>query len=100
MLNFAHVYFSGPAILTSPIQLTPGKWHTVSIKRRMKEGHLKLDDHPEVTGKSEGNTRGLNIRNPIYFGSINSKQLQNNVEIANCECAFQEANFQLLLEQE
>ena len=47
-----------------------GEWYHVKLGRRMKEGHLIINNGTKVTGKSPGRTRGLNIRSPIFFGGI------------------------------
>ena len=63
----------GVLILKSNVTLSVGKWHNIQIERRMKEGRLKIDDHPKISGKSLGRSRGLNIHSPIFFGGINRK---------------------------
>jgi hypothetical protein len=58
--------------MRSKNKLIPGKWYTLSIDRRMKSGQMKLSSETDIVfGKSQGRTRGLNIRSPIYFGGIN-----------------------------
>ena len=63
----------GVLILKSNVTLSVGQWHKIQIERRMKEGRLKIDDHPKISGKSLGRSRGLNIHSPIFFGGINRK---------------------------
>jgi hypothetical protein len=40
----------------------PGKWYTVDITRKLREGELKLSGEATIVGSSPGSTRGLNIR--------------------------------------
>ena len=53
---------SGPIILRSKNKVIPGKWYTVDITRKLREGELKLSGEPTIVGSSPGSTRGLNIR--------------------------------------
>ncbi len=46
----------------------------MEITRKLREGELKLSGEPPIIGSSPGSTRGLNIRTPMYFGSINRDQ--------------------------
>ena len=42
------------------------------VDRKLRDGRMRLSSEDgELFGKSPGNTRGLNIRSPIYFGGIN-----------------------------
>ena len=44
------------------------------MKRKLREASLLLDNGDPVLGKSPGNTRGLNIRTPVYIGGLNTKK--------------------------
>ena len=48
-------------------------WYHIEISRKMKEGKLKINNGSVIKGRSQGRTRGLNIRSPIFFGGVNSK---------------------------
>jgi hypothetical protein len=66
---------SGPAILRSTEAIRADVWHEVKVKRKLREASLVLDNADPVVGKSPGNTRGLNIRTPVYIGGLNTKKL-------------------------
>ncbi len=46
----------------------------MKVKRKLREASLVLDSEEPVLGKSPGNTRGLNIRTPVYIGGLNTKK--------------------------
>ena len=73
--EFQKIKISGPVIIRSKNQLNVGQWYTVRIERKVKQGHMKIDNNPKIFGKSNGRTRGLNIHSPIFFGGINRKFL-------------------------
>ena len=70
-LEFRFDTGSGPAVLRSSVQIVLDKWHKVKVKRKLQEASMVLDEGSPVVGKSPGNTRGLNIRTPFYFGGLN-----------------------------
>jgi hypothetical protein len=59
--------------MTSDIKITIDEWYHIEISRKMKEGKMKINNGTLIKGRSEGRTRGLNIRSPIFFGGVNSK---------------------------
>ena len=65
---------SGPAILRSRQKVQAEVWHEVKVKRKLREASIVLDGDEPVLGKSPGNTRGLNIRTPVYIGGLNTKK--------------------------
>merc|ERR1712013_704192 len=67
---------SGPAILTSAAEVEENTWHQVKIKRKLREGSLVFDKEDPVTETSPGNTRGLNIRTPVYIGGLNLQKYE------------------------
>ena len=75
-------------IIRSKNQLNVGQWYTVRIERKVKQGHMKIDNNPKIFGKSNGRTRGLNIHSPIFFGGINRKFHQISASgystVSNC----------------
>ncbi len=46
----------------------------MKVKRKLREASLVLDTEEPAIGKSPGNTRGLNIRTPVYIGGLNTKK--------------------------
>ena len=73
-LEFRFDTGSGAAILRSKKKLKRDKWYTVGISRKLRDGQMKIFEEDElIKGRSSGNTRGLNIRTPIYFGGYKSK---------------------------
>ncbi|KAG8188529.1 hypothetical protein JTE90_004764 [Oedothorax gibbosus] len=75
ILNNGYVEFrfelgSGPAIIRSNEPVQMGKWHTAQIRRERKDGFLKVDDQPEVTGSAQGRFLGLDLVQPMYIGSV------------------------------
>ena len=65
--------FLGPAIIISDTKIITDKWYHIEIGRKMKEGKMKINNGTIIKGRSEGRTRGLNIRSPIFFGGVESK---------------------------
>ena len=61
--------------MTSDSKITVDEWYHIEISRKMKEGQMKINNGTLIKGRSEGRTRGLNIRSPIFFGGINSKYI-------------------------
>ena len=66
---------SGPAVIRSRSEVTRDTWHVVRITRKLRNGSVELDAEEPVTGESPGNTRGLNIRTPFYFGRSNDEEV-------------------------
>ena len=79
MMVFWHVtIFSmsllGAAVIRSRRPIRAGVFYTIKVERKLRDGRMRLSsEDTELFGKSPGNTRGLNIRSPLYFGGINSK---------------------------
>ncbi|GFR30669.1 pikachurin, partial [Trichonephila clavata] len=75
VLNNGYVEFrfelgSGLAIIRSTEPVEMRKWHTVHIRRERKDGFLRVDDKPEVTGSTQGQFLGLDLVQPMYIGSV------------------------------
>ncbi|GFS51261.1 basement membrane-specific heparan sulfate proteoglycan core protein [Trichonephila inaurata madagascariensis] len=75
VLNNGYVEFrfelgSGPAVIRSTEPVEMRKWHTVHIRRERKDGFLRVDDRPEVTGSAQGKFLGLDLVQPMYIGSV------------------------------
>ena len=66
--------------MTSDIKITTDEWYHIEISRKMKEGKMKINNGTLIKGRSEGRTRGLNIRSPIFFGGVNSKYILSIAE--------------------
>ncbi len=66
---------SGPAVIRSRSEVRLDTWHVVRVTRKLREGHLELDDEEPVSGESPGTTRGLNIKTPFYFAGWNHDKL-------------------------
>ena len=66
--------------MTSDIKITIDEWYHIEISRKMKEGKMKINNGTLIKGRSEGRTRGLNIRSPIFFGGVNSKYILSIAE--------------------
>ena len=83
MLYFRFDTGSGTAVLRSTVQLKLNHWHSVKIRRKLREGMLYLDSQSPVIGKSPGTTRGLNIRTDFYVGGVNTDKLaiDSNLEV-------------------
>ena len=70
-LEFRFDTGSGAAILRSNVKIELNIWHEVKIRRKLRDGSMVLDNGAPVVGKSPGNTRGLNIKTPLYVGGLN-----------------------------
>ena len=85
--EFRYDVGTGPAILISPKPVTLGKWHTVRIDRDRKNGTLTLLDHngnneSVVRGSvPDGRLQGLDLRGPLYLGSVPSDGGEPNSEL-------------------
>ena len=66
---------SGPAILKSPEKLETDKWVSIVAERDLRQGWLTVGNGPTVSGESPGNTRGLNLRLPLYIGGVDKLQV-------------------------
>jgi len=76
-LEFRFDTGSGPAILRSKSEVEANKWHEVKIKRKLREGSLVFDKEKPISATSPGNTRGLNIRTPVYVGGLNLQKYEH-----------------------
>ena len=74
---------TGPAILLSTKPITLGQWHTVRITRDRKNGTLTLlnaEGHNESVVRGtvpDGRLQGLDLRGPLYLGSVPSVPARN-----------------------
>ncbi|XP_022661641.1 agrin-like isoform X4 [Varroa destructor] len=74
-LREGHVEFrynlgSGTVTLKSHERITPGEYHHVMIRRYHQDGVLKVDSGAEVTGRSEGVLKSLDLAENLYVGSV------------------------------
>ena len=76
--EFRYNVGTGPAILISPKPVRLGEWHTIRIVRDRKNGTLTILDNKGsnesvVRGSvPEGRLQGLDLRGPLYLGSVPS----------------------------
>ncbi len=70
-------------MLRSSVAVEAGRWHRVSVERRLRDGALVVDAEPEVVGEASGATRGLNIRTNIYFAGVDSEETAGCIEAAS-----------------
>jgi hypothetical protein len=66
---------SGPAVIRSEREVTPGEWTTVSVGRNFREGQIVVGDDTPVVGHSPGQTRGLNLKTPLYVGGYDEQRI-------------------------
>ena len=67
-------FLLGAAVIRSRRPIRAGVFYTIKVERKLRDGRMRLSsEDTELFGKSPGNTRGLNIRSPLYFGGINRK---------------------------
>ena len=65
---------SGPAILKCPEKLESDEWVNIVAERDLRQGRLTVGSIT-VSGESPGNTRGLNLRLPLYIGGVDKLQV-------------------------
>ena len=76
--EFRYNVGTGPAILISPKPVRLGEWHTIRIVRDRKNGTLTILDNKGsnesvVRGSvPDGRLQGLDLRGPLYLGSVPS----------------------------
>ncbi|XP_069692113.1 basement membrane-specific heparan sulfate proteoglycan core protein isoform X26 [Periplaneta americana] len=75
-LEFRFDSGSGPAVIRSEREVKPGEWTTVSMSRYLREGHLTMNDGPAVVGQSPGESRGLNLKTPLYVGGFDRERIR------------------------
>ena len=64
-------------MIRSKRPIRSGVFYTIKVDRKLRDGRMKLSSEDgELFGKSPGNTRGLNIRTPIYLGGINRPKVR------------------------
>ncbi|KAG1651176.1 Basement membrane-specific heparan sulfate proteoglycan core protein [Nymphon striatum] len=61
---------SGPAVVRSAKPLNLSKWHTVRMSRNGKQGHLQVDDEPEVEAVAQGKFKGLDLQESLFVGGV------------------------------
>ena len=72
--NNLSMFLLGAAVIRSRRPIKAGVFYTIKVERKLRDGRMRLSsEDTELFGKSPGNTRGLNIRSPLYFGGINRK---------------------------
>ncbi|XP_076452135.1 basement membrane-specific heparan sulfate proteoglycan core protein-like isoform X4 [Babylonia areolata] len=69
-VKFRYELGSGPAELTSPVQVNDGYPHTIYATRRSRDGTLQVDRGETVTGSTQGPLQVLNVQGNIYFGGV------------------------------
>lgn len=63
-------------MIRSEREVTPGEWTTVSVGRNFREGQIIVDDDAPVVGQSPGQTRGLNLKTPLYVGGYDRQRIR------------------------
>ena len=61
---------SGPAIITSTINITANEWYDIVAERNLKDGSLVVNGGEAVKGKSPGSSQGLNLKLPLFVGGV------------------------------
>jgi len=56
--------------LTTPNNITLGKWHQVVVFRDQRDGYVTLDYVQLVSGSSEKNRKLMNFDTPLYVGGL------------------------------
>lgn len=67
---------SGPSVLQSSKNVIPGQWITVSAGRDYYEGRLSVSGDLPVSVPTTGQTRGLNLRTPLYIGGYDKQRIK------------------------
>lgn len=80
-VEFRYDLGTGPALLKSRQRIRLGQWHRVQAKRWHRDGMLKVDQHDNVDGHSEGALRSLDIRQPTYVGGVPVNKADANLTI-------------------
>jgi len=57
-------------LIKSADRLELNRFHTVLARRFRRDGILRVDSGPEVSGTSPGMLRALNILTPFYVGHL------------------------------
>jgi len=61
---------SGAALIRSTDKLSLNGVHTVLARRFRRDGILRVDSAPAVSGRSPGLLRALNVLTPLYLGHV------------------------------
>ena len=56
--------------------ITVGQWHNVTITRKDIDATMKIDDRPEIRGKSQGLFRGLDTGSFAYIGNVPNENVK------------------------
>ncbi|XP_076065553.1 agrin-like isoform X2 [Oratosquilla oratoria] len=74
---------SGPALIRSHERVQRKRFHKVVAKRYQKDGILRLDDSEDAIGKAPGTLRSLDLKGPVYIGSVptTEKRVWENVGV-------------------
>ncbi|XP_021927336.1 basement membrane-specific heparan sulfate proteoglycan core protein isoform X6 [Zootermopsis nevadensis] len=75
-LEFRFDTGSGPAVIRSERDITPGEWTSVSVGRSFREGQITVNDDSPIVGQSPGHTRGLNLKTPLYVGGYDEQRIR------------------------
>ncbi|XP_070562238.1 agrin-like [Ptychodera flava] len=67
-LEFRYDLGSGPAEIRSEDRVSLDKWHSVTVMRTSRDGEMKIDDLPPVTGQSQGSLGQLNLKESLWLG--------------------------------
>lgn len=63
-------------MIRSERDVTPGEWTSVSVGRNFREGQIAVNDDAPVVGQSPGQTRGLNLKTPLYVGGYDRQRIR------------------------
>ena len=61
---------SGPLTIRSTERVRLNEFHTLTAKRRAKDGVLQLDDGAEVAGMASGTLTSLDVDSDVFLGFV------------------------------
>lgn len=61
---------SGPVIIRSLHKVRMKKYHRVVAKRFHRDGMLRLDNQEDVSGRSQGMLKSLDLKQNLYIGYV------------------------------
>ncbi|GAU97955.1 hypothetical protein RvY_09170 [Ramazzottius varieornatus] len=72
-VEFRYDLGDGPALVRTTAPVTLEKRHRVVARRYNQDALLKLDNHPEISGRSPGSRNFLDIEDNLFVGSVPSQ---------------------------
>lgn len=83
--NFRYIQFrynlgNGPVVINSSEPVSLNEWQHVTARRYHKDGMLRLNNGPEISGQSQGMLKSLDLTDDTYVGFIptNSSRFVNH----------------------